>query len=493
MPSNYKTPGVYIEEQNAFPNGAVAVPTAVPVFIGYTEKASHNGKALKGIPIRITSIEEYVEYFGKDYRHQFTLAAGSLNPFNAALLFSPEQRFYFYNSIRLFYLNGGANCYILCVGTYSDTSDEPLTSEIKSADFSDEVFTILAKEFEPAIVVVPDIISTVKNNPTECYEVYKRVLKHCHDAQSRFAIFDVYCDDIKTDIQNFRENIGIDYLNYGAAYYPWLNASVVTAGEINLHNLNCQPGQLKTQLPEPAVAAIFAQWVAPADTDTAEQKETSYQQLHQALLTGSAVYHQIMDEIKVRLNLLPPGGAMAGIYTLVDTSRGVWKAPANVSLSGVNSPSINISHDQQEDINVDVMTGKSINAIRPFPGVGTLVWGARTLDGNSQDWRYINVRRTMIMIEQSLKLACRAYVFEPNDSSTWITIKSMMENFLYNLWKQGALAGSVPEQAYSVKIGPDITMTAADILNGYLTAVISLAIVRPAEFIVLTFQQQQQV
>jgi phage tail sheath protein FI len=200
-----------------------------------------------------------------------------------------------------------------------------------------------------------------------------------------------------------------------------------------------------------------------------------------------------MDEIRARLNLLPPGGAMAGIYTLVDTSRGVWKAPANVSLSGVNSPSINISHDQQEDINVDVMTGKSINAIRPFPGVGTLVWGARTLDGNSQDWRYINVRRTMIMIEQSLKLACRAYVFEPNDSSTWITIKSMMENFLYNLWKQGALAGSVPEQAYSVKIGPDITMTAADILNGYLTVVISLAIVRPAEFILLSFQQQQQV
>jgi phage tail sheath protein FI len=121
-----------------------------------------------------------------------------------------------------------------------------------------------------------------------------------------------------------------------------------------------------------------------------------------------------------------------------------------------------------------------------------MVWGGRTLDGNSQDWRYINVRRTLIMIEQSLKLATRAYVFEPNDANTWITVKGMMINFLTNLWKQGALAGSSPEQAFDVQVGLGATMTPTDILDGKMLITVKVAIVRPAEFIVITFQQKMQ-
>jgi len=158
----------------------------------------------------------------------------------------------------------------------------------------------------------------------------------------------------------------------------------------------------------------------------------------------------------------------------------------------VNAPSVNISGEQQQSLNVDVMAGKSVNVIRPFPGIGTLVWGGRTLDGNSQDWRYINVRRTLIMIEQSLKLATRAYVFEPNDAGTWVTVSSMINNFLFNLWKEGALAGAAPEQAYNVQIGLGATMTPNDILDGIMRISVKVAIVRPAEFIVITFQQQQQ-
>lgn len=96
------------------------------------------------------------------------------------------------------------------------------------------------------------------------------------------------------------------------------------------------------------------------------------------------------------------------------------------------------------------------------------------------------------MIEQSLKLATRAYVFEPNDAGTWVTITSMMNNFLYNLWKQGALAGAAPEQAYDVQLGLGSTMTPSDILDGVMRITVKVAIVRPAEFIVITFQQQQQ-
>jgi phage tail sheath protein FI len=198
-----------------------------------------------------------------------------------------------------------------------------------------------------------------------------------------------------------------------------------------------------------------------------------------------------MDEIRNRLNLLPPAAAMAGIWCMVDNTRGVWKAPANVSLSMVIAPAINLSSEEQQQMNVDAVTGKSINAIRTFPGQGTLVWGARTLDGNSLDWRYINVRRTMIMIEQSLRLACKAYVFEPNNTNTWVTIKTMINNFLTNLWEQGALQGAKPEDAFGVQVGLGATMTADDILNGILRVTVLVAMVRPAEFIEITFEQQQ--
>lgn len=138
------------------------------------------------------------------------------------------------------------------------------------------------------------------------------------------------------------------------------------------------------------------------------------------------------------------------------------------------------------------MSGKAVNAIRTFPGEGLKIWGARTMDGNSQDWRYINVRRTMIYLEQSVKNAARAYVFEPNDANTWINTKCMIENFLRSVWKRGGLAGATPEDAYEVHVGLGDTMTGNDILEGILRITVLVAISRPAEFIEITFQQQMQ-
>jgi hypothetical protein len=191
------------------------------------------------------------------------------------------------------------------------------------------------------------------------------------------------------------------------------------------------------------------------------------------------------------MNLLPPSGAIAGVYSLVDGRSGVWKAPANVSLNSVISPTASISDADQENLNVDVQ-GKSINAIRSFIGEGVLVWGARTLDGNSLDWRYIGVRRTMIFLEQSIKLATKAYVFENNVSTTWVTIKSMIRNFLTGIWKRGGLAGAIPDDAFAVFCGLGETMTGDDILEGILRVTVLVAVTRPAEFIEITFQQQMQ-
>jgi len=208
--------------------------------------------------------------------------------------------------------------------------------------------------------------------------------------------------------------------------------------------------------------------------------------------TKTALYNQIKSELASERVVLPPSAAMAGIYATIDRERGVWKAPANVSVSAVIGPTVKITHGAQENLNVDPQAGKSINAIRSFAGKGTLVWGARTLAGNDNEWRYINVRRLFNMIEESTRKATSFAVFEGNDATTWLKVKGMIEGFLYGLWEQGALAGPTPDSAYFVQVGLGNTMTQQDVLEGRMIVEIGVAAVRPAEFIILKFMHKLQ-
>ncbi|HTO14875.1 MAG TPA: phage tail sheath C-terminal domain-containing protein [Edaphocola sp.] len=188
--------------------------------------------------------------------------------------------------------------------------------------------------------------------------------------------------------------------------------------------------------------------------------------------------------------LLPPSPSIAGVYASVDRNRGVWKAPANVSLNSVVKPAVLLSDIDQGDFNIDSENGKSINCIRQFVGRGNLVWGARTLAGNNNEWKYVNVRRFFNMAEESCENAARQFVFEPNDANTWVRVKGMIGNYLTNLWRVGALQGAKPEQAFYVAVGLNETMTQDDILNGLMIVEIGLAVVRPAEFIILRFSHK---
>jgi uncharacterized protein len=209
------------------------------------------------------------------------------------------------------------------------------------------------------------------------------------------------------------------------------------------------------------------------------------------LFATSKIMAEIRDAVRGAGYTLPPSGAIAGIYATVDASRGVWKAPANISLSAVSEVK-KMREDQLDDLNIDATGGKSINAIRFFRGQGILVYGARTLAGNDNEWRYVPVRRLFIMVEESVKKATEPFVFEPNDANTWQRVKGMIENFLLNLWREGALAGGVPKDAFFVKVGINQTMTAQDILEGKLIVEIGMAAVRPAEFIILKFMHKLQ-
>lgn len=551
--AQYKTPGVYIVEKNAFPNSVVEVATAVPAFIGYTESADNKGASLAKKPWRISSMAEFEAYYGGPPKASFTIGGGAdaAKPAAAApvaaagpaapaadpaapavapaapakpaaavevvgdfsvtdsnkvrteyTLTSAGTPFILYYSMLLFFQNGGGACYVVSVGSYSDALDpDKISAGIDS----------LLKEQEPTMVVIPEAVFLSK---ADCTSVQQAALMHCgFKMRNRFAILDVFDgykdrqDNTGDCVADFRDSLGTNFLDFGAAYYPWVNTTIVKEKDLdftciaNADKLQALLTQdlapvLKIDKPSPSTATKIAQlnaalaglatdWSKEADAD---QKIT---QLNQTLVAVSPLYSQILLAVQKKLNLLPPGAGMAGIYTMVDNTRGVWKAPANVSLNGVVSPAVNITHDDQEDLNVTTQ-GKSINAIRSFIGEGVLVWGARTLDGNSLDWRYINVRRTMIMIEESVKQASKAYVFEPNVANTWVTVKSMIRNFLTSVWKRGGLAGASPDDAFSVFVGLGETMTADDILEGLLKVSVLVAVSRPAEFIEITFEQQMQ-
>jgi uncharacterized protein len=488
------TPGVYIEEKNAFPNAVIPVATAIPVFIGYTEKATLNGKSLLYKPTKINSFSEYIQLFGNAIHPIFkqvsggsTTVANSFTVNGVSLQQDANTLFYFYNAIRFFYANGGDACYILSVGTYANNTSH----KIEFADFTGtattpNVFEVLEKEPEPTIIVMPDIIA----KGVAAYPLYQLALQHCAAMQSRVAVFDIAQTDpenFMNDLQTFRQSMGSNHLKYGIAYAPFLNTTIAAATEIDFTNLDAGI-DLEHLLPEEPAKKIAA-GIKAARPEQLLQNKIKW---HQSLIACSSVYKSLINKMLFTYNQLPPAAAIAGIYTTVDSSRGVWKAPANISTNAAVSPTIEITTNQQESMNVDANEGKSINAIRSFPGMGLLVWGARTLDGNSMDWKYVNVVRTLIMIEQSVKLALQAYIFEPNNNNTWITIKSAVENFLITLWKQGALCGNKPDEAFGVDIGAGITMTEDDIAENRLRITIKIAITRPAEFIVVTLRQQQQ-
>jgi hypothetical protein len=492
MSKQYATPGVYIEEKSAFSNSVVAVGTAIPAFIGYTAAAAAGKRNLTNVPKRVTSMVEYLQFFGAAPKTTFTVEADGDN---YSLSIDSDSNYNLFRSIQLFFANGGGTCYVVSVGDYSSGVS---VKELIGAENGGGI-TSLLKETEPTMLVIPDAVLLEQ---ADCYTVQQAMLKHCGaDTRSRFAILDVHDgfkartlldDDV---VESARGGFGNNFCDFGAAYYPWLNTTIVGADEIDYTNVSNADGlidlfnaeveeNVAAGMVKEAKAELIKKEITKVSNDKADKTA-----VHNVLKAVSPLYNDILAQMREVLNVMPPSAAMAGVYSLVDSSVGVFKAPANVSVSSVVGPTVNITSAEQENLNLP-LSGKAVNAIRPFVGKGTLVWGARTLDGNSQDWRYINVRRTMIMLEQSVKFACEPFVFRPNDANTWLQVRSMIGSFLRNQWRSGALVGNSEEEAFQVEIGLGSTMTPQDILDGYMKVTVKVAISRPAEFIVITFMQK---
>jgi phage tail sheath protein FI len=645
--SSIKTPGVYINEIDAFPPSVAQVATAVPAFVGFTEKAP-----IPSIPTRVSSFLEFQQLFGgapQPAGITVDLDANSLPTDNCTVA---ESQFKLYNSLQLFYANGGGECYIQSIGLYASAPAFGATTKGQFITGLDA----LKKYDEPTLLLFPDAVNLQVPDLTE---VQKQALMQCQELMDRFVIMDVKYEAANTPIQDnddFRNGIGTNNLKYGAAYYPYLNCNFpqafrlsdintaltatggfkqfypndtnlkanITSFEVlhtdvstvksnvtsvfpgnkllvwtptvnalkltsnlnrswNLIKIFAKPdailnsglksfvnadiisislmsvaqklidfrfayeklkdtlgvqvaalgatiangdfngdwgtvesiaesavneydGKLSNLVPtagpilahdEPDFVKIQAELnklhtLVFNTVDSAINSVYKYELVQENnLIAQMPIYGSIVSKLSKSMNTVPPSGAIAGIYAQTDGTRGVWKAPANVSINGIIGLTRDINDLDQEPMNIHE-TGKSINAIRKFTGKGFLVWGARTLDGNSNDWRYINVRRLANMIEESVKKACMRYVFEPNVSQTWINVKGMIENYLTSIWNDGALAGAKPEHAFFVAVGINQTMTAQDILEGRLIVKIGYAPSRPAEFIILEFKQMLQ-
>jgi uncharacterized protein len=567
-----QTPGVYVEEISTLAPSVAPVTTAVPVFIGYTEKGP------KLLPTRIDTLLDYESVFGRANPSTFSVTVKNLGESTQALgeiKRTDTKKFLMYYGLSLYFQNGGGSCYVLSVGDYSKNAADK--SDFESA------LNVLETEDEPTLIVLLDAAAMATID--DYYGLCNTALKQCKKLGDRFLIVDIP-DGKTTEFRN-SSTFGKENLSYAAAYYPYLNTSlnylyydeakvaikplpdtpktepaILTSTfkwksddsgiEVSYSGVASDQPAIKITTDASGVESEFditaakvlvikissskvptakelaASWdtwkTANADKakgfeikvidgkdsvevkaqankknltkEEASQTEPPMQNSAVTLAdlkqSNTAMYNQIKSNLDNHRVTLPPSPAIAGVYATVDRDRGVWKTPANVSLSGVLGPVTKISDTVQDSLNIDPTAGKSINAIRSFTGKGTLVWGGRTLAGNDNEWRYISVRRLFITIEESTRKASAFAVFEPNDATTWLKVKAMIESYLYGLWQQGALAGSKPESAYFVNVGLGKTMTTQDILEGRMIVNIGVAAVRPAEFIILCFSHKMQ-
>ncbi|MGV8136593.1 MAG: phage tail sheath C-terminal domain-containing protein [Mangrovibacterium sp.] len=651
--TTYKTPGVYVREMALFPPSVAEVATAIPAFIGYTAFASdEEGNLLNLIPAKVRSLLEFETLFGGAFiPDSYNVYVDPAGP--AADSVSSDVRFYLYDSLRLFYDNGGGECYIVSVGIFSDAK----TAGIKKADLEKGIQAVAALD-EPTLILFPDAVAIGGDDRfTDMGNLQQTALAQCARLQDRFTIMDLMdgfrAAEVAFDpVSVFRQEVGMNNLSYGAAYYPWLKTSFLSAiswdqlkffkkGTEDVFDpsaelaadplfsvfqaakndqksvsdklsavsgdsddigaaLDVTVKAIKEAADEAvkkqkltdylkilsSVAVYFPLLESAAGAElkktlevlkrdknlqdtlkmligfeksgkitgvlndnTAASVKSAYASLDKSDWIGKAKYTEIaaddtnyaageqlkvitaMDAAKIRprliqtfqkirddaalavslsekalmqnhplfsgalskitdlMRLIPASGAIAGIYAATDRTRGVWKAPANVSINSVVGPAVKIDSREQEEMNVHT-SGKSVNAIRAFTGRGVLVWGSRTLAGNDNEWKYVPVRRFFNMVEESVKKAGEPFIFEPNDKNTWVKVKAMIENYLILLWRAGALQGAKPEEAFFVAAGLGETMTALDLLEGRMIVEIGLAAVRPSEFIILRFSHK---
>ena len=450
------------------------VETAIPAFIGHTEKAEKGWLS----PVKITSLDDYAKIFGgaqpEPNLHiaikENQDAAGRTTDLQVSAQFTgPRSKHLMYYSLESYFANGGGPCYVVPVGGYLEAGKDLTPGDARRQTVFYGALAAVEKIDEVTLIVFPEIQGMARI--ADMRALYDAALAQCAKTGDRFLIMDLYRHDAQSDIpaivKKFRsEGVGAQNLQWGAAYGPNIETSHAYAFDSSIpvdYEVIAPGGGRINKIALSDLAAKFPN-----------------------------AYRSVQAELNTIPCILPVAPAVAGIYVATDRANGVWKAPANVSINQVLQPVKNVTQAQQEQMNVDPATGKSVNAIRAMSGKGTLVWGARTLAGNDNEWRYVPVRRFASMVEESIKKGTQFVVFEPNDEPLWAQVRLLVGNFMNELWRKGALQGSKPDQAYFVRTGLGYTMTAQDILDGKIIIEVGFAPLKPAEFVVVRITHRVQ-
>ena len=452
----------------------VEPPTGIPAFLGPTAWAiGPCGEDLTGVPTPIESMTELELRFGPPYPDPIDLEVveSGAGGFTLAGCRCPEvPSFLLHWAVTHFFANGGRRCWIVSTG--GTDAAVSLGNGAGTPGLADGL-AALDPEQEPDLVVVPDAIALPAD---EHAALAGRVLAFAA-ATRRFAVLDArggLAPLGEMELAAARATFGTAALDHGAAYYPFLRtrwAPVVSEDEAN------GTSNVRVRL----VRASGAE----RDVDLLALRIGSPPTDGDPLPPLPAAYEAARSAIAARRLVVPPSGAMAGVYAAIDLARGVWRPPAGVALEAVEAPAVAVDDALQERLGRDPSGGLSINALRAFAGRGTLVWGARTLSADPE-WRYVPVRRLLSHLELSIERSLRWAVLEPNEEATWSEVRELVSRQLMGRWRAGALAGATPREAFHVSCGLGTTMSEEDLASGRLVVRVGVAPVRPAELVFVT-------
>lgn len=507
MPVTPTYPGIYIQELQSNSHAIVAAPTSIAVFVGYTHPFKTD-PANWGNAVEVFSFTDYEREFGGLYQ------SGVIESHVAY-------------AVNQFFQNGGSTAYVVALEpNYYDAGGAyqgPVTAA--SVTVGPVAFTAL----EPVDLVPMTVtVNNIQTVPTEMADVlvsygsrgetFRKVNLNAADANfigKRINGISQLLSVTTTAPSGFVA-VGQASLQQPAAVQPtWTAFSSVdfvpvfqedsSLDKVAIFNLLLIPGVADTGILSDALAfcerKLAFMILDPPPQDSADGYGAANLPLIGVDVLGPLIpkstngalyfpYVQWNDPLTGNTGAYPPSGFVAGQYATTDTNRGVWKAPAGLQ-TVINGSLGVVDTGKMTDARQGTLNPLGVNCLRDFPGVGTVVFGARTLATDNpaqQQWWYVPVRRMALFLEQTLRNNLTWVVFEPNDEPLWVAIRTSIESFMLSLFHQGAFQGSTPSQAFQV-LCDGLTTTQQDIDNGVVNIVVAFAPLKPAEFVIIQIAQ----
>jgi phage tail sheath protein FI len=514
MPVTPTYPGIYIEELRSNTHTITAAPTSITVFVGYTHpfktKTSNFNQA-----VEIFSFTDYEREFGGFY--------------TSGVIDSNVPQ-----AVNQFFLNGGSDAYVVGLKPHyldsSKTSHDIIAATLPLSSVGITFTALEPVDLIPMKVTINNLQKTNNANDTADItitygskaETFRKVTLISSDKNylpnrindiSSLVTVSISSPPVPSASFTKLDQValgysatdtpGSDWTAFDADDFTPVFAQDSSLDKVSIFNLLVLPGIADNRIWSEALAFCERKQafliLDPPRQDSADgvgglpRIQDDMEGFIIPKSTNGAIYFPYLkstDSVTGTPIELPPSGFVAGIYARTDLNRGVWKAPAGLETTILNTIGV-VERGRMTDQRQGTLNPIGVNCLRDFPGIGTVVFGARTLvSGNTafQDWWYVPVRRMALFIEQTLYRNLGWVVFEPNDEPLWNAIRTSIQSFMLSLFNQGAFQGSTPSQAFQVKCDQSTT-TQDDINNGIVNIVVAFAPLKPAEFVVIKIAQ----